>query len=140
MTGTAIFWPMGALALLTFIVLGQIPLRRFAAVRKKEVTPDDFRFGESDRVGSRVAIPNRAMMNLLELPTLFYVLCLMAFVSAGVTPLLLWLAWTYVGLRYVHTLIHMTWNKVAHRLVPFALSNVVLIAMWAVFFANLAIG
>ena len=138
MTGTAIFWPMGALALLTFGVLGQIPARRFAAVRKKDVTPDDFRFGESDRVGARIAIPNRAMMNLLELPMLFYVLCLMAFVSAGMTTLLLWLAWAYVGLRYGHTLIHMTYNKVGHRLIPFALSNFVLMAMWALFFASLA--
>jgi len=136
MSGTAIFWPMGALALLTFIVLGQIPLRRFAAVRKKEVTPDDFRFGESDRVGGRVAIPNRAMMNLLELPMLFYVLCLMAFVSAGVTALLLWLAWAYVGLRYAHAAIHMTYNAVPHRLIPFALSNFVLMAMWAIFFVG----
>lgn len=138
MTSTAIFWPMGALALLTFIVLGQIPRRRIAAVRKQEIVPDDFRFGESDRVDGRIVIPNRAMMNLLELPMLFYTLCLMAYVSAGVTPLLLWLAWAYVGLRCIHTLIHMTYNKVVHRLIPFALSNFVLMAMWAAFFVGLA--
>jgi len=137
MAGTLIFWPMGALALLTFAVLGQIPRRRFAAVFRKDVTPDDFRFGESDRVSGHVAIPNRAMMNLLEVPMLFYVICLMAYASGGVTVAMVVLAWSYVALRVIHTLVHMTYNRVMHRLIPFALSNAVLIAMWAVFFVGL---
>ena len=35
----------------------------------------------SDNVPGDVSIPNRAMMNLLELPVLFYVVCLMFFVA-----------------------------------------------------------
>jgi hypothetical protein len=42
-----------------------------------------------------------------------------------------------VGLRIVHTAIHLSYNNVAHRLIPFAASNVVLIAMWVIFFAGL---
>jgi hypothetical protein len=34
------------------------------------------------------------------------------------------MAWTYVGLRAVHSLVHLTYNKVFHRLTLFALSNV----------------
>ena len=137
MTDTAIFWPMGVVALLTFLVLGQIPVRRFAAVRAGAITPDDFAAGESGRVDAHVSIPNRSMMNLLELPMLFYVICLMAFVSHAVTPTMVWLAWGYAVLRIVHAIIHMTYNKVIHRLIPFALSNFVLMAMWAVFFIKL---
>lgn len=138
MVGEAIFWPMGALALVTFTVLGQIPLRRFTAVRRGEVFPEDFRFGESDRVSTYVAIPNRAMMNLLELPLLFYVICLMALVGNAVTPVMLILAWAYVALRTIHVAIHLTYNNVVHRLIPFALGNFVLMAMWALFFIRLA--
>ena len=74
MSKADILWPMGALALLTFCVLGLIPFRRIGASLRKEITPDDFRYGESSRVSGYVSIPNRAMMNLLELPVLFYVI------------------------------------------------------------------
>lgn len=137
MAGADIFWPMGAMALLTFTVLGQIPVRRFRAVFRKQLSPDDFRLGESDRVSELVAIPNRAMMNLLELPMLFYIIGLMAYVAGGVTQVLVLMAWVYVGLRVVHTVIHMSYNNVVHRLIPFALSNVVLISMWVTFFVGL---
>jgi hypothetical protein len=40
------------------------------------------------------------------------------------------LAWAYVALRIVHSAIHLTYNKVLHRLGVFALSNVVLVALW----------
>ena len=36
------------------------------------------------------------------------------------------LAWFYVGLRALHSGIHLTYNKVQHRLAVFALSNVLL--------------
>jgi hypothetical protein len=137
MSKADILWPMGALALLTFGVLGLIPIRRIGAALKQEITPDDFRYGESERVSGRVSIPNRAMMNLLELPVLFYVVCLMSYVTDRVGTATLYLAWLYVGLRFVHTAIHLTYNNVVHRLIPFAASNVVLIAMWVIFFAGL---
>lgn len=40
------------------------------------------------------------------------------------------LAWLYVGLRIAHSAIHVTYNRVRHRLVAFALSNVVLVMFW----------
>ncbi len=139
MSKADILWPMGAMALLTFGVLGLIPIRRIGAARRKEITPDDFRYGESARVSGYVSIPNRAMMNLLELPVLFYVICMMSYVTDSVGSAILSSAWLYVGLRIVHTAIHLSYNKVLHRLVAFAASNVVLIAMWVIFFAGLAV-
>ncbi|MEZ5716120.1 MAG: MAPEG family protein [Paracoccaceae bacterium] len=133
-----ILWPMGALAMLTFAVLGLIPIRRIGAALRKEIAPDDFRFGESDRVSGHVSLPNRAMMILLEMPVLFYVICIMAYMTDTVGKVLLLAAWLYVGLRAVHTAIHLTSNKVLHRLIAFTASNVVLIAMWVIFFLRLA--
>jgi hypothetical protein len=40
------------------------------------------------------------------------------------------LAWTYVGLRVVHSLIHLTYNAVMHRLMAFAVSSFVLAGFW----------
>ncbi|MBW8814498.1 MAG: MAPEG family protein [Caulobacterales bacterium] len=130
----AIFAPVGALALLTFLVLGFIPATRFRAVSAGQVRADDFKFGESPRVPPNVAVTNRNYMNLLELPMLFYVGGLMYFVAGRVDRTALVLAWTYVGLRAVHSAIHLSYNNVLHRLIVFAISNGVLIAFWSWFF------
>ena len=131
-----IFAPMGAMALLTFVVLLLIPLRRFRAGFAGEVGIDDFKFGESTRVPGHVAIPNRNYMNLLELPMLFYVAGLMYFVAGRADGRVLAVAWAYVALRASHSMIHLTYNNVRHRLVVFAISNVVLGVFWAQFFVR----
>jgi hypothetical protein len=129
-----IFAPMGALAFLTQGVLLLIPIRRFRAGAAGQVTSEDFRFGESPRVPGHVALPNRAMMNLLELPMLFYVASLMFFVAGKVDATVLAVAWTYVALRAIHSAIQLTYNRVMHRLIPFAISNLVLTIYWLLFF------
>jgi hypothetical protein len=136
MSKADILWPMGAMALLTFCALGLTAFRRIGATLKKEITPDDFRYGESARVSGYVSIPNRAMMNLLELPVLFYVICMMSYMTDGVGSTILHSAWLYVGLRIVHTTIHLSYNNVLHRLIAFAASNVVLMVMWVIFFVS----
>jgi hypothetical protein len=121
---------MVALATLTFAALVLIPVRRFRAGIAGQIRYDDFKYGESARVPPDVCIPNRNMMNLLELPLLFYVACLVHLVIGRVDEYALWLAWLYVGLRAVHSAIHLTYNRVRHRLIAFALSNVVLVMFW----------
>jgi hypothetical protein len=134
MQQSLIFAPMGALAFLTFGVLLLIPIRRFRAGAARQIVADDFKFGESASVPGHVSLPNRNYMNLLELPMLFYVGSLMFFVAGRVDAVALAVAWLYVGLRIVHSTIHLTYNRVQHRLIPFAVSNVVLIVYWALFF------
>ena len=129
-----IFIPMGAMALLTFTVLGLIPARRFRAVFAGRARPDDFKFGESAAVPGDVSIPNRNYMNLLELPMLFYVGGLMYYVAGRLDEAALIVAWVYVALRALHSVIHLTYNNVIHRLTAFALSNFVLMAFWLLFF------
>jgi hypothetical protein len=129
-----ILLPMGALAALTFIVLSLIPFHRFRAAFAGQVTPADFRYGESERVPGPVSIPNRNYMNLLEMPMLFYVAAILYFVTSQVDVPALVLAWAYVALRAVHSFVHLTYNNIMHRLAMFATSNFVLVALWAWFF------
>ena len=137
MSDVSIFAPMAALVALTFLVLLLIPIKRFRAAFAGEITGEDFRFGESARVPGHVSIPNRNYMNLLELPMLFYVLCLSLYVTHTVTALELDLAWAYVALRIAHSAVHLTMNHIFTRLTIFALSNVVLVAAWVVFFVGI---
>jgi len=134
MSQDLIFGPMAALALLTFIVLGFIPSRRFRAVFAGQATRDDFALGESPAVPPHVVLANRNYMNLLELPVLFYVACLMYYVTGRLDPAALYVAWTYVALRAVHSAIHISYNHVLHRVAAFAVSNFVLLAFWILFF------
>ena len=133
-----ILYPMVALAGLTFVVLLLIPIARFRAAWRGRVTAADFRYGESPNVPGQVSLPNRNLMNLLELPVLFYVVCLAFYVTGKLDAAALYLAWAYVGLRAAHSVIHLTYNNVFHRLSAFAASNVVLVALWIHWAAALA--
>jgi hypothetical protein len=130
MSSVAILHPMAALAGLTFIVLLLIPRARFASAARGEVKAKDFRYGESTAVPGPVSIPNRNLMNLLELPMLFYIVCLGFYVTAKVDALAVYLAWTFVGLRAVHSIVHLTYNNVFHRLGAYAASAAVLFILW----------
>ncbi|QTN21581.1 MAPEG family protein [Rhizobacter sp. AJA081-3] len=125
----AIFWPVLSLVLWTFLVLVQVPIRRFHAAFKGRVVASDFRYGESGHVPADVALPNRVFMNLVEVPTLFYVLCLILYVTGTVTPACVALAWLYFALRIAHSLIYLTYNHVVHRFAVFATSNLVVLAI-----------
>jgi hypothetical protein len=92
---------------------------------------DDFKFGESANVPAKVSIPNRNLMNLLELPVLFYVACLTLYATRSADHNFVYLAWAYVALRAGHSFVHLTYNNVIHRLSIYAASNVVLGIMWA---------
>jgi hypothetical protein len=129
--------PMVALAALTFVVLLRIPFVRIRAVREGVIEANDFKLGESPRVPGDVSLPNRNYMNLLELPTLFYAACLALYVLKRVESPDLIIAWGYVGLRVVHSFVHLTYNNVLQRLGLFALSNVVLSVLWVRLFLAL---
>ncbi|HEX7634881.1 MAG TPA: MAPEG family protein [Noviherbaspirillum sp.] len=134
----AILFPVIALAAWTFAVLMLIPYQRFKAVLNKQISGADFKFGESANVPPHVSIPNRNLMNLLEMPVLFYVACLMLYVTHTASSVVLMLAWIYMALRIMHSLVHLTYNNVIHRLVFFAGSNLVLLAIWIAFSMALA--
>jgi hypothetical protein len=68
-----IFWPMIMMALLTFIPLGMMPVRRIQSTRRGDTTPDDYKLGESARVPANVSLPNRNYMTTLEVPLLFHI-------------------------------------------------------------------
>ena len=130
MRNPAILYPMFALAAWTLVVLLLIPIARVRSARRREIVVNDFKYGESPAVPPAVSIPNRNYMNLLELPMLFYVVCIVLYVTAGASTTTIALAWAFVALRVVHSLIHLSYNRVLHRLAAFTASNVALVMLW----------
>ena len=126
----AILYPMIALVLWTFEVLLLVPRARFRAARQRLVRASDFAAGESERVPEDVRLPNRNYMNLLELPVLFYVACLTLYVTGKVETSTVVLAWAFVALRIAHSVVHLGYNNVIHRMRVFAVGVAVLVALW----------
>jgi hypothetical protein len=128
----AILYPVVALVALTFAVMVRMYRVRVGAARAGRVRVRDFKLGESADVPADVALPNRNFMNLLEMPMLFYVACIVFYVTAMVDVVALILAWLYVAARVAHSVVHLTYNNVLHRLTAFGASSVALLALWAV--------
>ncbi len=129
-----ILWPMAAMAALTFIVLSLVPMFRAGDVTAGRLKAHDFKMGESERVPEATRLYNRNYMNLLELPVLFYVVCLIIFVTGTAGPVKISLAWTFVLFRALHTLVHLTINQVLVRLTFFAAAAFALMLLWATAF------
>jgi len=113
-------------------------VRRVVAVRAKRVPVRAFRLGESSEVPPQVSVFNRNLMNLLEMPLLFYVVSLAFYVTHAVDGLTVWLAWAFLALRLVHSAIHLTFNRVGARFAAFAASNVALLLLWIRFIVLVA--
>jgi hypothetical protein len=119
--------PMAALAALTFFVLLFVPAMRMT----RKASPQDSATGD---IPGGLSNPNFA--DLLEMPVLFYVICLILFVTARVDTLFLSLAWVYVVLRVLHSAVHLSYDKLSHRMTLFALSNIAVFLMWFFFFVR----
>ena len=68
--------------------------------------------------------------NLLEAPILFYATVPLILALGMAEPIFVTLAWWYVGLRVIHTLVHLLINQPLLRVLPWFGSYVVLCLMW----------
>jgi hypothetical protein len=77
-------------------------------------------------------------MHLMEQPTIFYAIVFALVLMGFDHPINVWLAWGYVVLRVLHSILQATVNVVRYRLVLFALSSFCLVgltvhaAMWLI--------
>ena len=134
-----IFYPVFAMFALTAFCLFRLARLRFAAVRKGEIDPKFFRLYRDGDEPDNLRVHARHLANLFEAPVLFYVIVIIAFLTGqtGILPLVL--AWAYVVLRYAHSYVHLTSNRVMTRFRLFALSWLVLALLWVVVFAGMSI-
>jgi len=67
--------------------------------------------------------------HLMEQPTIFYAIVIALILMGFDHPINVYLAWAYVVLRVVHSLIQATVNIVAYRFIVFTLSSLCLIGL-----------
>ncbi|MDZ5647666.1 MAPEG family protein [Nitrospirillum sp. BR 11828] len=126
----ALFFPMLALFLFTVLVGLRLFIVRVRAVKRGNVRLSYFRNFTAGTQTEGCATAQRAYGNLLEVPALFYVICVVLMVLRQGDHLYEALAWAYVALRVVQGLIHLSYNNVLHRAAVYMASMAVLTALW----------
>jgi len=78
--------------------------------------------------------------NQFELPVLFYVVTILAYVTHHAGTLFVVLAWVFVIFRLLQAYVHVTNNKVRLRGIFFIVSALALVIMWIVFIVEILTG
>jgi hypothetical protein len=107
--------------------------KRIPAMGKAKINPQDARFP-----GSLNVLPDDARQaadnynHLMEQPTIFYAMAIVAYLAGQSNELTGALAWGYVALRVLHSLLQVTINAVPIRFLLFALSTLALMGLTVV--------
>ncbi|MDT8758199.1 MAPEG family protein [Sphingomonas psychrotolerans] len=117
-----------SLVMLVWMLMTRLPAMRAAGVDLTKLTGT--KASDADRVlPPEVQWKAHNYIHLMEQPTLFYAICLtLALLGAG-DGVNAWIAWAYVGLRVLHSLVQATFNKVSVRFALFVLSTLALFAL-----------
>ncbi|PGH08712.1 hypothetical protein AJ79_05903 [Helicocarpus griseus UAMH5409] len=134
-TQPGVLGPVVALNLWTFVVEGWMYATRIPAMSKYKVTPDPNTVKEqmNTKIPPSIRWVADNYNHLMEQPTQFYAVALAIALlherrgsKADVT-----LAWAYVGLRVLHSLIQCSSNKIMTRFSVFITSSAVLLGLTA---------
>ncbi len=131
----AMVYPVAALVLLTAIMTVRSGRMNLAAVRSRSVRAQQFLVFESGELPMPVQLAARNVSNLFEYPTAFYALAAFLCIFERVNLFFLIGAWLYVGLRCMHSYVHVKGESLINRFRTFGASCIVLWGLWAAFVA-----
>jgi len=122
--------PLLALIAWTFVMWFWLYATRIPAIRAAKLD-----MKELSRTGAKLELPPEVARvadnynHLHEQPTIFYALALTAQVAGAVDAWSVALAWSYVALRVVHSLVQATRNVIIVRFSVFAAASVALLLL-----------
>lgn len=126
--------PVVALVAWSLVMMMWLYATRFPAMRRAGI-------GLKGRIGGRggaldgvvednVQWKAHNYNHLMEQPTLFYAICIvLALIGGGDIWINVWLAWGYVALRVLHSLVQATTNVVRWRFLLFSLASLCLLGL-----------
>ncbi len=127
---TSMLTPVLALVVWSLIVWVWMYATRIPAMQAAKIDPEAAR-----AAGALNVLPLKVRQvadnynHLMEQPTIFYALVFYVVLAGHTDQLGIYLAWGYVALRVVHSLIQCTANVVMARFAVFALSTLLLMVM-----------
>lgn len=135
-SSTAIFWPVLAQVLLTYVVYVVMASRRIGAVKAGNARPSDFKVPSIEPEPSATAARN--LTNQFELPVLFFAACLSLFVTGGAGMAAVIVAWAFVLARAAHAWIHLTTNRIRQRRMLFIVGLTINLVQWLLLAIHIA--
>jgi len=129
-TNAEFLLPVLALVAWTLVMWAWMYATRIPAMQKAGMDPQEA--ANSDALAQRLPAEVRWVADnynhLHEQPTIFYALMFLAALTGGNDGTALALAWAYVLLRVVHSLVQATVNRIVVRFTIFMLGSLVLVA------------
>jgi hypothetical protein len=135
----AVLLPLFVEIILTFVLMLRMGALRRADYNSGAIKADDVALREP-RWPARTTQAANAFANQFELPVLFYVLTILAWVTRHAGIVFVVLAWVFVICRVLQAYVHVTSNVVRYRSLFFSVGAVVLIVMWALYIIEVLTG
>ena len=135
----AVLLPLFVEVILTFVLMLQMGALRRADYSSGAVRADDIALREP-RWPQRTTQAANAFSNQFELPVLFYVLTILAWVTRHAGIVFVVLAWIFVICRVLQAYIHVTSNVVRYRGLFFSISTTAPMIMWALYIIEVLTG
>ncbi|KAF9764830.1 hypothetical protein IL306_002715, partial [Fusarium sp. DS 682] len=125
--------PLVGLNTWTYAIEALLYIRRTPALKKYDISfdPNIVKKEKAEKLPPFVQWPADNFNNLLEQPTQFYAVVLGLSLLGVKDKTTVRMAWGYVGLRVIHSLVHVTTNNVLIRFPVFAASSLVLVGITA---------
>jgi hypothetical protein len=139
MSAEMILLPLFVEVILTFALLFWLGPLRARDFRSGLVREEDIGLRQPN--WSKPALQVQySFSNQFELPVLFYVLTILAYITHHAGVLFVVLAWVFVIFRLCQAYVHVTNNKVMLRGALFGVSALALAIMWIVFIVEILTG
>ncbi|MEO8548061.1 MAG: MAPEG family protein [Sphingomicrobium sp.] len=125
--------PVVALIAWTLLVMLWMVVTRMPAMKKAGINLNGLVGGRGVNlegvVPDQVQWKSHNYSHLMEQPTLFYAIALTIALMGMGSGINYWLAWGYVGLRVIHSIVQATVNVVMYRFALFFLASLCLIGL-----------
>lgn len=118
--------PVMALVLWSLVIWAWMYATRIPAMQKANIDPQDAARTRELSLAPEIMQVSDNYNHLMEQPTIFYAAAIATQVAGQADWLAVSLAWGYVVLRIVHSLIQCTVNNVMMRFSVFSLSTILL--------------
>jgi hypothetical protein len=132
MTVQMVLLPVFVQVLLTLVLIGWMARLRTGSITRGETKMRDIALGQSNWPDRPTQLSN-SFKSQFELPVLFYVVVLWAWITKTSDIVFVVLEWLFVLLRLGHAYVHTTSNYVPTRFKVFAAGLLVLVIMWIYF-------
>jgi hypothetical protein len=127
---SAVLAPVFAMVSVVALVWLLMVVQRNLATLRGQASAQYFLTYNAPAPADWIERPARTFDNLMQLPTLFYVVCILMLVTGQIDRAQLAYAWLFVALRALHSVVYVLWNPLPYRFTTWLMGSVTLFVIW----------